>query len=200
MRYRTSNEDLPGSPGLANRSRRWAIFVHGCFWHRHSGCSKATAPKRNAAFWSAKFQRNVERDREARGALRRVGFRVLTLWQCEVESPGILARRLGNVCSSFRCGPLKRHESGKVFFPSPGFVFKLDPTFEPKRNGGEPASIPAPNPDNTAKFAILQKYNRVGLVVPVNAPHMWHAAMSGTGCKLTVLGEHYRRLVDRGRI
>jgi len=89
----------------------------------------------------------------------------------------------------------------KGFFPSPGFVFKLDPTFEPERNGGEPASIPPPpNPDNTAKFAILQKYNRVGLVVPVDAPHMWHAAMSSTGCKLTVLGEHYRRLVDRGRI
>jgi hypothetical protein len=88
----------------------------------------------------------------------------------------------------------------KGLFPSPGFVFKLDPTFEPERNGGEPASIPPPNPDNTAKFAILQKYNRVGLVVPVDAPHIWHAAMSSTGCKLTVLGEHYRRLVDRGRI
>jgi|SRR6185437_15277156 len=88
----------------------------------------------------------------------------------------------------------------KGFFPSPGSVFKLDPTFEPERNGGEPASIPPPNPDNTAKFAILQNYNRVGLVVPVDAPHMWHAAMNSTGCKLTVLGEHYRRLVDRGRI
>ena len=98
MRYRTSNQDLPGSPDLANRSQRWAIFVHGCFWHQHSGCSKATTPKRNAEFWSAKFQRNVERDREARAALRRLGFRVLTLWQCEAESPGVLARRLGNFC------------------------------------------------------------------------------------------------------
>jgi hypothetical protein len=87
-----------------------------------------------------------------------------------------------------------------AFFPSSGFVFKLDPSFEPERNGGEPVTIPPPNPDNTAKFVILQKYNRVGLVVPVDAPHMWHAAMSSTGCKLTVLGEHYRRLVDRGRI
>ena len=94
MRYQTSNEDLPGSPDLANRSRRWAIFVHGCFWHRHPGCSKATIPKRNTAFWAAKFERNAERDRVARARLRRISFQVLTLWQCEVESPDVLGRRL----------------------------------------------------------------------------------------------------------
>lgn len=110
MRYRTSNEDLPGSPDLANRARRWAIFVHGCFWHRHAGCSKATAPKRNAEFWSAKFQRNVERDREARAALRRLGFRVLTLWQCEAESPKVLAGRLGKFSRSLECGPSRQRE------------------------------------------------------------------------------------------
>jgi DNA mismatch endonuclease, patch repair protein len=94
MHYRISNEDLPGSPDLANRSRRWAIFVHGCFWHRHAGCSKSTIPKKNSRFWSAKFERNVARDLEVRAALRRLGFRVLTLWQCEAESPGILVRCL----------------------------------------------------------------------------------------------------------
>lgn len=88
----------------------------------------------------------------------------------------------------------------KSFFPSPGYVFKLDPTFEPERNGGEPPTTLPPNPGNTATFAVLQKYNRVGLVVPLDATHMWHAAMNSTGCKLTVLGEHYRRLADRGRI
>lgn len=56
------------------------------------------------------------------------------------------------------------------------------------------------DPVNTAKFAILQKYNRVNLVVPVDAPHMWHAAMGSKACKLTVLGEHYRRLVKKGQI
>lgn len=85
------------------------------------------------------------------------------------------------------------------FFPKPGQEFQLDPSFEPERQGTEP-SVPAPDPVNTAKFAILQKYNRVGLVVPVDAPHMWHAAMQGKTCRLTVLGEHYRRLVERGRI
>ncbi len=61
-------------------------------------------------------------------------------------------------------------------------------------------NIPPPNPENTQKFALLQRYARVNLVVPVDAPHMWHAAMSSKSCKLTVLGEHYRRLVERGKI
>jgi Caspase domain len=85
------------------------------------------------------------------------------------------------------------------FFPKPGQDFPLDPSFEPERQETDP-SIPAPNPINTVKFAVLQKYNRVGLVVPVDAPHMWHAAMGSKACRLTVFGEHYRRLVERGRI
>jgi hypothetical protein len=85
------------------------------------------------------------------------------------------------------------------FFPSPGFQYSLDPSFEPELKGRSDG-MPEPNPENTRKFAILQKYNRVNLVVPVDAPHMWHAAMESKSCKLTVLGEHYRRLVERGRI
>jgi hypothetical protein len=84
-------------------------------------------------------------------------------------------------------------------FPCPGYAFQLDPSFEPERTG-EPADTPPPIPENTEKFAILQRYNRVNLVVPVGAPHMWHAAMQSKTCKLTVLGEHYRRLVDDERI
>lgn len=85
------------------------------------------------------------------------------------------------------------------FFPTPGSQFSLDPTFEPEMKGRS-EGMPAPNLENTRKFAILQKFNRVNLVVPVDAPHMWHAAMSSKSCKLTVLGEHYRRLVERKRI
>ena len=85
-------------------------------------------------------------------------------------------------------------------FPFPGFVFHLDPSFEPERGDPLNPSIASPNPENTAIFAILQKYSRVNLVVPVDAPHMWHAAMWSKACKLTVLGEHYRRLVEKKRI
>jgi len=85
------------------------------------------------------------------------------------------------------------------FFPRPGIEFKLDPSYEPE-SLGRSEGMQEPNPENTRKFAILQKYNRVNLVVPVNAPHMWHAAMESKSCKLTVLGEHYRRLVERKRL
>jgi hypothetical protein len=82
------------------------------------------------------------------------------------------------------------------FFPTPGFEFQLDPSFEPEETG-RPPGAPPPNPGNTVRFAVLQKYNRVNLVVPVGAskPNMWHAAIESKTCKLTVLGEHYRRLV-----
>jgi hypothetical protein len=85
------------------------------------------------------------------------------------------------------------------FFPSPGFEFQLNPTFEPEQKGRD-AGMPDPVAENTRTFGILQQYNRLNLVVPVGAPHMWHAAMQSKACKLTVLGEHYRRLVMKERI
>lgn len=85
------------------------------------------------------------------------------------------------------------------FFPGPGSEFQLNPTFEPELKGRDPG-MPAPIPENTRKFAVLQRYNRLNLVIPVGAPHMWHAAMQSKACELTVLGEHYRRLVEKQRI
>jgi hypothetical protein len=85
------------------------------------------------------------------------------------------------------------------FFPHPGDRYQLDPSYEPEKKGRS-KGMPSPNPENTRKFAVLQKYNRLNLLVPVDVPHMWHAAMESKSCKLTVLGEHYRRLVERGRI
>jgi len=85
------------------------------------------------------------------------------------------------------------------FFPRADSEFQLDPTFEPELKGRDPG-MPAPALENTRKFAILQRYNRMNLVIPVDAPHMWHAAMQSKTCRLTVLGEHYRRLVEKQRI
>ena len=95
--------------------------------------------------------------------------------------------------------PPSRQQRLPEFFDGPRSEFALDPTFEPERRLSE-LDLPPPNPQNTEKFGVLQKYNRVNLVVPVGAPHMWHAAMESKACKLTVLGEHYRRLVVNGRI
>lgn len=84
-RYRTVNRDLPGSPDLANRTRKWAVFVHGCFWHRHKGCPKATVPKANRAFWLAKFSANQARDKHALTELRNMGFSVAIVWECRTH-------------------------------------------------------------------------------------------------------------------
>lgn len=85
------------------------------------------------------------------------------------------------------------------FFPEPGYQFGLDPSFEEELTGRPEGAIP-PDPAKVAIFKILQKYNRVNLVVPVDAPHMWHAAIESKCCKLTVLGEHYWKLVTKQRI
>lgn len=83
-RYRVRNRDLPGSPDIANRSRRWVVFVHGCYWHRHR-CKATTTPKRNRDFWQAKFSRNVDRDAHQVAALREAGYRVVVVWECETK-------------------------------------------------------------------------------------------------------------------
>lgn len=85
------------------------------------------------------------------------------------------------------------------FFPYPGYEFPLDPTYEPELKGRDPG-MPSSIEENTRVFSILQKYNRLNLLVPVDAPHMWNAAMESTACRLTALGEHYRRLCEKGLI
>lgn len=93
LRYRASNRDLPGSPDVANRSRNWAVFVHGCFWHGHAGCPRATVPKRNREFWVAKFTANRRRDARVRRQLRALGYTVFVVWECEALDANRLQRR-----------------------------------------------------------------------------------------------------------
>ena len=94
-RFRVENRDLPGSPDIANRKRQWAVFVHGCFWHRHGGCRRATTPKRNRDFWLAKFAANVKRDARVQAVLRELGWRVVVVWECEIEeNPRAVGRRI----------------------------------------------------------------------------------------------------------
>lgn len=81
-----------------------------------------------------------------------------------------------------------------------GFVYPLDPTYENERGLALPEDLPPPDEVNIRKFKLLQKYNRVGLVVPVDAPHMWHAAMWRKSCRLTALGEHYWHLRKKNLI
>jgi DNA mismatch endonuclease (patch repair protein) len=82
-----NNRDLPGSPDIANRSKKWAVFVHGCFWHRHDGCPRTTMPRRNREFWAEKFRANIRRDRKVIERLEACGYLVLIVWECEANAP-----------------------------------------------------------------------------------------------------------------
>lgn len=94
LRFRRNVKSLPGSPDFANKTNQWAIFVHGCFWHRHKGCPRTTTPTRNRDFWLAKFAANVNRDTIKARLLRAMGFKVLTIWECETRNPSNVRRRL----------------------------------------------------------------------------------------------------------
>jgi len=94
VKYRRTPRDLPGSPDFANKARRWAIFVNGCYWHHHEGCARATIPTRNRAFWTAKFADNRKRDRAKVRELRTMGFQVLTVWECQTYSGDLIGRKL----------------------------------------------------------------------------------------------------------
>lgn len=93
LAYRKNVRALPGSPDFANRRGRWAVFVNGCYWHHHR-CRRGTVPTRNRDFWVAKFVANRSRDARKVGALRRLGFRVLLVWECEVLQGEPMLRKL----------------------------------------------------------------------------------------------------------
>ncbi len=92
VRYRLHRRDLPGTPDIVVGRLRTAIFVHGCYWHRHPGCSRTTTPSTRREFWEAKFAANTARDRRKEEALRAAGWRVLVVWECETK--GRAAARL----------------------------------------------------------------------------------------------------------
>lgn len=86
LRFRLHRKELPGSPDLIFPRRKTALFVHGCFWHRHENCPKATTPRTNAGYRNEKFKRNIERDRKNRKELEGNGWKVLIMWECETKT------------------------------------------------------------------------------------------------------------------
>lgn len=84
-RFRLHRTDLPGKPDLVLPKHRVAVFVHGCFWHQHEGCKKATLPKQNADFWAAKLKSNQERDRSVQRRLQDIGWETVIVWECETK-------------------------------------------------------------------------------------------------------------------
>lgn len=92
LRFRLHDRSLPGSPDLVFPRFKVVLFVHGCFWHQHPGCKFAYMPASNRKFWMTKLQGNVERDERQRKALEELGWRVMTIWECEARNEAVLER------------------------------------------------------------------------------------------------------------
>ncbi|MGB5217510.1 MAG: DNA mismatch endonuclease Vsr [Smithella sp.] len=92
-RYRLHLGDLPGKPDLVFRGRKMVIFVHGCFWHQH-GCRQYRQPRSNRSFWQPKLARNKMRDAEVRRELRRIGWREMVIWECQIKKQPNLQSRI----------------------------------------------------------------------------------------------------------
>lgn len=107
--YRRNVRTLPGSPDFANKSRRWAIFVNGCFWHHHKTCVRGTVPTRNHDFWVEKFSANRKRDARKIRALRAQKFHVAVIWECEGLDAVALAFRIAQIAR--RCERKARSDS-----------------------------------------------------------------------------------------
>jgi DNA mismatch endonuclease (patch repair protein) len=90
-RFRIHYHALPGSPDVAFLGRRAVIFVHGCFWHGHKGCKHSRRPTSNVEFWKRKLDRNIQRDRKNIRTLRRTGWKVLVIWECQTKDEGTVA-------------------------------------------------------------------------------------------------------------
>jgi DNA mismatch endonuclease (patch repair protein) len=85
IRYRLHAKDLPGIPDLSNKSKKFAVFVNGCFWHQHEGCKRANIPKSNKDYWIPKLDKNVEKQRKNLALLNKMGFKTYVVWECELN-------------------------------------------------------------------------------------------------------------------
>lgn len=94
FRFRLYRKDLPGTPDLVFPRHRLAVFIHGCFWHRHDGCRFVYSPKTRVKFWTEKFKQNVARDCRNQHALRDLGWRVAVIWECETHNKRVVEDRL----------------------------------------------------------------------------------------------------------
>ena len=94
FRFRLHQRKLPGKPDIVLSRHKTVVFVNGCFWHHHSGCKNAVYPRTRVQFWRNKIDSNVQRDKMSEKSLRSMGWRVITIWECEASRLAVLAKRL----------------------------------------------------------------------------------------------------------
>lgn len=107
-RFRLHRADLPGRPDIVFPRHRLVVFVHGCFWHRHPNCSRATTPATNTAKWQEKFERNVLRDSRSASELATLGWDVLVIWECETRSSDLVTAILTDKLEMHDCDAKRR--------------------------------------------------------------------------------------------
>jgi DNA mismatch endonuclease (patch repair protein) len=93
-RFRLNRNDLPGKPDIVFPSKNKVIFVHGCFWHSHPRCKRARIPQSNRAYWLKKLGQNKKRDKTNLAQLKKIGWRTLIIWECEIREPNNVAKRI----------------------------------------------------------------------------------------------------------
>jgi DNA mismatch endonuclease (patch repair protein) len=93
FRYHLYCKTLPGKPDLVLKKHKTVVFIHGCFWHRHENCNRATRPKTHKKYWNKKIDGNVERDRKNGTMLKNTGWRVFTVWECELKQPAEVLKK-----------------------------------------------------------------------------------------------------------
>ncbi len=93
-RFRLYRKDLPGKPDIVLPKFKIVILVHGCFWHRHKGCKRCTTPSTNKEYWLPKLQRNINKDLENRRQLRKLGWKPVIVWECEIKNTDKLTKKL----------------------------------------------------------------------------------------------------------
>ncbi len=92
FRFRIHNSELPGKPDIVLRKYNTVIFIHGCFWHQHPGCQRATKPKSNKEYWMNKLKRNKNRFIEVKNKLKKMGWTVIVIWECEIKDKAKLLK------------------------------------------------------------------------------------------------------------
>ena len=113
FRFRLYRKDLPGTPDLVFAKHRLAVFVHGCYWHRHDGCRFAYSPKSRVEFWTKKFKENVARDSRNQSLLRELGWRILIIWECETRDVKTVEGKLHEYLCTGDVLPYSTQEFGK---------------------------------------------------------------------------------------